>query len=644
MQEYLVARVRDAEKKADARKASLRTKADALAYQADMKRKLRRIFGPLPRKTPLNATVVDTLERKHYVVEKVLFESRPNFPVTANLYLPKGYGFPQPGVVAPCGHSHNGKAEPYYQSFCQGLVSKGYVVLIYDPIGQGERLQCFGRDGDPVYGPGTREHIQLGNQQLLVDEFFGTWRVWDGIRALDYLLTRPEVDPQHVGVTGNSGGGTLTTMLVANESRFTMAAPGCYVTTLRCNAENELPADSEQMPPGLLAQGLDTDDMFAVHAPKPLILLTQEKDYFDQRGAIRCFERLKYLYRLLGAEDNVAMMTGPDQHGYARPLREAMYGFFNQACGKTGESGKEPRVNVEPDKAIEVTESGQVRERKPWTVSDATREKTRQQAQARKPLKGKGLQNELRRLLSIPAKRQTPDYRILRPIHKRGHPTNQAANFLVETEPGVLASVLMPADEFHASRPPRKGSRATLYVSHMSADEDLRADALVKKLAGESKVFFAMDTRGIGDSRPNSCGYDTYLSAYGSDYFYSSFGVLFSEPIVGRRTHDVLSVMDFLEESGYTQIQLVGRGWGSLPALFAAVLDARVKKLVLKNAPLSYAEMAETQQQTWPLSSILPRVLTKLDLPDLHRFLGKKLEMVEPWTAKMKPVRSRKAN
>ena len=102
-----------------------------------------------------------------------------------------------------------------------------------------------------------REHIYAGNQQFLVGEFFGAWRAWDGIRALDYLLTRPEVDPKHVGITGNSGGGTMTTWLCGVEPRWTMAAPSCFVTTFRRNLENELPADTEQCPPRVLALGLD---------------------------------------------------------------------------------------------------------------------------------------------------------------------------------------------------------------------------------------------------------------------------------------------------------------------------------------------------------------------------------------------------
>ena len=209
------------------------------------------------------------VERDTYKIENVLFESRPGFLVSANLYIPKGRSFPLPGVVASCGHSDNGKAIETYQSFCQGLARLGYVVLIFDPIGQGERMQYVDANLKPMHGTGTGEHNYAGIQQVLVDERFWMWRAWDGIRALDYLMSRKEVDVRHLGITGNSGGGTMTTWLCGVEDRWTMAAPSCFVTEFRRNMENELGADMEQCPPRALALGLDHEDFLAALAPKP---------------------------------------------------------------------------------------------------------------------------------------------------------------------------------------------------------------------------------------------------------------------------------------------------------------------------------------------------------------------------------------
>jgi hypothetical protein len=141
VQEWYVARVREVEQRAQKVRSQITTKAGAENYVAGVREKIARCFGPFPEKTPPNAKITGKVERDAYTIEKVIFESRPQFYVTANLYLPKGVNGPRPGVVAVCGHSTNGKAEPAYQSFCQGLVRMGYVVLIIDPIGQGERLQ-----------------------------------------------------------------------------------------------------------------------------------------------------------------------------------------------------------------------------------------------------------------------------------------------------------------------------------------------------------------------------------------------------------------------------------------------------------------------------------------------------------------------
>ncbi len=330
VQEFFVDRVRRLQAEAVAQKESLKTKADTEAYVRTVREKIRACFGPFPERTPLAPRITGTVERDQYRIEKVIVESRPGFLVTANLYLPKGRAFPLPGVIGTCGHSDNGKANEAYQSFAQGLARLGYVVFIFDPIGQGERLQYPNAQLKSRIGVGVREHLYAANQQLLVGEFLGAWRAWDGIRALDYLLTRPEVDARHVGLTGNSGGGTMTTWLCGLDERWTMAAPGCFVTSFRRNLENELPADSEQCPPRALALALDHEDFVAALAPKPVLLLAKERDFFDVRGTEAAYGRLKQLYRLLGAESNIGLFVGPTAHGYSQENREAMYRWFNR--------------------------------------------------------------------------------------------------------------------------------------------------------------------------------------------------------------------------------------------------------------------------------------------------------------------------
>ena len=400
VQEYFVRRLREIEHAGNLRRRGLQTKEAVDAYVREVRAKIQESFGQWPEKTPLNARITGVVERDAYRIEKIIFESRPEFFVTANLYVPKLPGR-RPAVIGTCGHSDNGKAYKSYQSFSQGLVRQGSVVLIFDPIGQGERSQHVAPDGSDTLRVGSTQHIRIGKQQLLAGEFFGAWRAWDAIRAIDYLLTRPEVDRTHIGMTGNSGGGTMTTWLCGLDRRLTMAAPGCFVTTFRRNLENEVGADDEQFPPKILALGLDQSDFFAAFAPNPVILLGQAKDNFDQRGLAETFERVKALYRTLGGEEKAALLINDDYHGYSQPLREAMYAFFNRVT-KTPAISKEPELKLEDDKTLWCTPDGQVARigsRPVWTFTRDIAQKFRA---TRTKLGGAALERAIGEALRLP--------------------------------------------------------------------------------------------------------------------------------------------------------------------------------------------------------------------------------------------------
>ncbi|HTZ75345.1 MAG TPA: acetylxylan esterase [Candidatus Aquilonibacter sp.] len=635
VQEYFVARVQEIEKLADKRRAALQSKADAQAYVREARRKTRECFGAWPQKTPLNARVTGTLDRGDYKVEKVIFESRPDFPVTANLYLPPRPVHAAPGVVCPCGHTASGKAADEYQSIGQTLARQGYLVLVYDPIGQGERYQYVDAQLKPIHGGGTSEHLYAGNQQFLVGEFFGSWRAWDGIRALDYLLTRTEIDPARVAVSGVSGGGTMTTWLAAVEHRWCAAAPCCFVTTFRRNLENELPADTEQCPPHALALGLDHSDFIAAFAPKPVILLDEERDFFDIRGVEEAFGRLRALYKLLGAEDNVQMSAGPGYHGYGKEDREAMYGWLNRITKVSG-SSTEPQITIEKEETLWCTPHGQVAEFHPRTVFSFTREISQSLARQRKPLNAAQLKTELPGALKIEPASRAPDYRILRPSNGRQYPKKYAATYAVETEPGAFALVYRLSDTPLESRIPRGPSRAILYVSHRSADDELRTEPTIADVmqSEPDSAVFACDVRGIGESQPNTCGSKDFAEPYGSDYFYAIHSIMLDRPYVGQKTYDLLRLIALLKATGHVQVHVLGKGWGSLPATFASLLSDDVVQVTLKNAPIGYSAIAASESYNWPLSSFIPGVLKTFDLPDCYAALAsKKLRQIDPWNA-----------
>lgn len=633
MQEWLMLQMRDAAPMVN----EWKSKEVAEAYVKETKERIRQCFGPMPEKTPLNAKITGTQERDGYRIENIIFESRPGFMVTGNLYVPaKGKG-PFPGVVGLCGHSNISKASTAYQSFVQGLARQGYVSFLIDPIGQGERMQWSDGWGKSKKGGGVGEHIQLGNPMCLIGEFIGSWMAWDGIRALDYLLTRPEVDPKHLGVTGNSGGGTQATWLMALEDRWTMAAPACFVTTFRRNAENELPADTEQCPPRVLSHHLEHGDFIAAMAPKPVIIVAQEKDFFDVRGSITAYERLKKLYTALGKPDNIQLQIGPDPHGYTQPNREAMYRFFNRITGTSGE-GAEPTLTLEKDEVLWCSPKGDVSNLGSKPMAAFTKEIAGKLAKERHPLAGAELAGKAKELLRLPDREGVPDYRILRSAGKRSYPAKAYVTYAVATETEIEVIVTGLTNEAgFISRPNAQAKPAVLYVSHRSADSELRDEPLVKELleSNPDAAFYACDVRGIGDSQPNTCGVNQFDSAYGNHYFYAAHGLMLDRPLLGQRTHDVLRLVDWLVGAGHERIHVVGKGWGALSAAFAALVDERINRVTLKHALTSYGEIAMDADFQWPYASMLPSVLGHFDLPQVYSALEKKgLKNLEPWGAR----------
>src|SRR5262245_43286011 len=209
--------------------ASVRTEQDLLRLQTELRAKLLRMLGGLPStRTPLNARVVDRIQMTGFHVEKLIFESLPGIFVTALVYVPDGGGR-RPAVLVPCGHSTNGKV--HYQALCQRLAARGYVVICWDPVGQGERSQFWDASAKKSrYNLICGEHAVLGNLAYLAGTNLARWEVWDGMRALDYLLTRPDVDPARISITGTSGGGFQAAMIAALDGRIRVAAPSCYLT------------------------------------------------------------------------------------------------------------------------------------------------------------------------------------------------------------------------------------------------------------------------------------------------------------------------------------------------------------------------------------------------------------------------------
>ena len=607
---------------------ALRTRSQALRYRDDVRQSILQAFKPKPRRTPLHARCSGSVEQRHYVIEKVLFESRPGCTVSAHLYMPKGAG-PFPAVLGTCGHDAAGIQAPLYQAFCQRLARAGFAVLIYDPINQGERDQYWHLADRSAVASCTSAHNMMGKQLELVGEFFGQWRVWDGMRALDYLMARPEVDSTRVGLTGNSGGGTVSTWLWALDERITMAAPSCFVTTFLHNLENELPADAEQYPPGVVGAGIDMADFLIARAPAPAMLLGQRYDFFDRRGLQEAYADVARFYDLIGApKDHTNLFIGPQGHGFSRHNQEAMVSFF----ARHAQLSTPPRVRQTTAldaAALNTTPAGNTVEAGAQPIYEWLGQRAEHLARTRPPLSKDALIKRLRALLCLPSRKRLPHYRVLRPrpIDKRPH-----AHYAVETEATLRA--LLHKRLAHPTRGHTLDVERTihLYLPHIDTATELPL------LQPETTPFYGLDTRGLGASRPEV---DSFWGPYGMDYMFHGHALLLGESYLGRRVHDALSTLDLLTAEGAQTIHLHGRGQGALIALCAALLHETNGRVTLYNAPLSYTAWCSAPLVSWPAANFLRGALRFFDLPDLYRALGNRLQLIDPWGPDMLPLRGK---
>ncbi|MHC4166637.1 MAG: alpha/beta hydrolase family protein [Planctomycetota bacterium] len=291
-------------------------------YQKRLRDEFIESIGGLPERTPLNPKISGVVRRDGYKVEKVIFESQPKHYVTGALFVPDAARFkpPYPGVIEPVGHSFTAKAREIYQSVGALLALNGIVALVFDPIDQGERGQMLSQW--PSLS-GTKAHTNLGVGSMLLGRNTARFEIWDGMRAIDYLQSRPEVDPARIGCAGLSGGGTQTSYLMALDERIKAAAPACYLTSFERLLDTIGPQDAEQNIFGQLAFGMDHADYIMMRAPKPTLVCAATGDFFDISGTWDTYRYAKRLYSRMGFAERVDLIEHDGQHNYHKPLREA---------------------------------------------------------------------------------------------------------------------------------------------------------------------------------------------------------------------------------------------------------------------------------------------------------------------------------
>ncbi len=445
LNKYLLKQMTEAEAAIDSTSKGLDTPEKFKAWQQRLRTQFINALGGFPERTPLNAKSVETIRRDGCRVEKILFESRPMHFVTAALFLPddKQATPPYPGILIPCGHSKNGKAMDVYQRGAVIAARNGMAAFIYDPIDQGERMQVVDENGKYKHS-NTGGHNITGVSADLLGWNTATFRIWDGMRALDYLASRPEIDPQKIGCMGNSGGGTLTSYLMALDDRIAAAAPSCFISSLPRVCESIGPQDAEQNIFGQMAFGMDHAEFILMRAPIPVRVECAAKDYFPLDGVKEAVARAKSVGARLGFDARIDRVESTGPHGWSEPLRTAAVQWMSRWLRGKDEISVPPIEDMGiSENDMRVTERGQVMLLPgARSVYDLMRGESARLEQTRKKLSAEDLRQAVRRRAGIRPLDVLPQAKVeTRGIIRREW--GSIEKFTFELTPGLLLPALL---------------------------------------------------------------------------------------------------------------------------------------------------------------------------------------------------------
>ena len=618
LENYLLERCRKLSENRDANVTKELASAESLRRrQARLRQSYSLALGQLPNRTPLNAQLTGTVIRNGYRIEKVVFESRPEHHITGNLYLPDGHGR-CPGVLVLCGHGVAGKAGR--QEVAITLVRNGLAAFVIDSVCQGERRQLARNHPAVRIGRDVFAHAMLDAGAKSVGTSLAGWMLWDNIRAIDYLMSRPDIDSEKLACTGSSGGGSQTAFLMAMDDRIAGGAPSCFITKKQRLFETLGPQDGCQnvVNEGLL--GLEHSDLLTLRAPKPTLILAARHDFFDYDGTVETFHEAKIAYEALGAVDGIEMSVSSGKHGFDSEQRKAMVQWM---CHHL--LGEEPAVEaIENEllssKQLQVTQSGQVISEYPneHTVMDGNVAVAKALAASRQEFWETqtivSQRSRLWELLGLRKQNASIAVEKLSALNRR----DCLIEKLIIRRPD---NIPIPALLF---QPRRESSarRGVLYVDGRGKHTESGKTGAIMQLLREGCVVLAIDIRGCGElanvAEEKVLG--TESQALSSTYRNSTMALHIGRPLPGQRVSDVLSGIEALldrGEFGGERIEIVGIGSAVPAVLHAAFLDDRIAKVTLKGTIQSWNGIITEPQSPDDLQHIVPGALAYYDLPDL---------------------------
>lgn len=610
--DYLRGLAKEAYDRRNRKLALLTTPAAIRAYQRWVTQTFWELVGGMPERTPLNPRTTGKIERDGYRVEKVIYESQPNFLVSGNLYIPTSVEPPFPGVLFQMGHSLNGKAGEVYQRCCQGLAKLGYLVLGFDPMGQGERTYYPG--SEPFISrflDADKEHTYPGRQMLLKGDTSTRLQTWDSVRSLDYLASHPLVDPKRLASTGQSGGGTNTMLLAAVDNRLVAAAISCPNSeNVACRNFNP-PGATDDAEQNLLASGplgFDRWDLLYPLAPKPLLVLVSERDAFGTyspnyiENGLEEFQKLRGVYERLGHPERLNWHSTPLPHGLAYEMRLQIYNWFEHWLkGNTRPIEEEPPTRPEEDATLFVTDSGSVIRSFPGETPFSLNQKRKITLKTANLAELLGVEKIMPRPFAVLSASSFRNTKI------------EAVEFLSAPKGWIPGWLYLPKKKLD--------SKPLIIVIEPGGRGSWHEGELYDDLASEGCPVCAVDLRGIGDLTPEfGRNAARHARSHNSEEHYAWSSLIFGKPLLGQRVTDLLAVVEGLRTKSDLKnhrLIIAARGSMTVPALFAAALDSRVDAVYLSEGLVSFQNFVDTEDYDYPFGNVVPNLLAYTDLPEL---------------------------
>lgn len=564
------------------------------ARKQQLRQNLLKSWGGFPAEAcDLSPKVLGELKRDGYRVEKVVFQTRPGVWMTANAYVPDGDG-KRPAVLCVHGHWRGAKQDPVVQSRCIGLVKLGFFVLVVDAFGAGER--GLSKNLGEYHGE------MVGATLLPIGLPLSGLQVYENMRAVDYLLTRPEVDGTRLGITGASGGGNQTMYAGAYDERFKAVVPVCSVGTYQAYVGAAC-CMCEVVPSALTYT--EESGLLSLVAPRALMVINATRDgfQFSVGEAQKSISAAQHVFRLYGKAGNISHDIFESPHDYGKAMRESMYGWMTLHLKGEGLGNPipEPEFQTEDPETLRcypgTTRPDDFMTLPKFAAAEGQRLNARWNAEKLAHKEHWDATSErLQQTLAHSVLGGWPQRTDLK-LQTSKSETDNVTTYTLESEPGIEVTAM--------HHPGTRSERRVAIVIDLDGAAHAVASPVAKSLAEQGWDRLFIEVRGTGKYAVKG---DQIGRA--PDHNSCEWSLWTGRPLLGQWIWDIRRIIDGLSEVQpelFARPSVVGIGPGGIVALGAAIYARKIASVVLVNTVASYVTDLPYVQQR--MGILAPRIL-----------------------------------